>query len=440
MKDMRKSLFGRLVAVCVMSLFLMAADGSPVMAKTETGIQVRHKAIAFFVPEKRIRLEARVIKGDSEIKLVRCYFRATEQADYVFVEMESAEKGTYNAIIPAPSKDTTTLQYLFLVVDQNNQPIKTQVYTMNKKDSATVPSWQQLSSEGTIQVSTEIGEAQASVPGFSDSIVMNVVESSARFGVVAGGIYSMEGSAAAGTAASTTGAAGSGGTVSTATGTVSTGTVATTGSAGAGTGTAATLTGGAGSATAGTAATLIGTTAAAAGAGLSTAAIIGIGVGAAAVVGGGFALADSSGGDDSASNGGSTGNTPPISDVISTWEFRNKCANSGSESPVLLNIQLNETKGGSFSNNGIGQRDDYQGGITITTTLTGSFDAKTRVLSGIASTTANKLPFSCTRRDNFSTSVPSGINDTGYQDAVEQGSTGCGTETGCVLQVRFIRR
>jgi hypothetical protein len=185
---------------------------------------------------------------------------------------------------------------------------------------------------------------------------------------------------------------------------------------------------------------LIGTTAAAAGAGLSTAAIIGIGVGAAAVVGGGFALADSSGGDDSASNGGSTGNTPPISDVISTWEFRNKCANSGSESPVLLNIQLNETKGGSFSNNGIGQRDDYQGGITITTTLTGSFDAKTRVLSGIASTTANKLPFSCTRRDNFSISVPSGINDTGYQDAVEQGSTGCGTETGCVLQVRFIRR
>jgi len=446
MDVIRKSFFGKAVSVSALVILVITMNSSMVFAAS-AAIKVKHEPPAYFVSEKRISVEIRIMAGTSDVRLIRCYFRAAEQADYVFIGMNPTHKGRYlhkglySGILPAPSKETQTIQYLFLIVDQNNQPIKTQVFTMNKQDGKDAPEWQQVISDGDIQVSTELADAPKSVPGFSDSIVMNVVESSARFGVVAGGIYSMEGSAAAGTAASTTGAAGSGGTVSTATGTVSTGTVATTGSAGAGTGAAATLATGTETAAAGTAAAAVIGTTTAVGAGLSTAAIIGIGVGAAAVVGGGFALAGGGGGDDS--NGGGTGGTTPttpVTDVLSTWEFHSKCANSGSESPVLLNIQLNETKGGSFSNNGIGQRDDYEGGITITTTLTGTFDAKTRVLSGIVSTTANKLPFSCTRRDNFSTSVPSGINDTGYQDAVEQGSTGCGTETGCILQVRFIRR
>jgi len=411
MKAIKKSLFGKVVAVCVMSLFLTAANVSPVLAE----IQVRHKAIGFFVPEKRIRLEARVIKDDSEIKLVRCYFRATEQADYVFVGMEPSKQGAYTAILPAPSKETMTIQYLFLIVNQNNQPIKTQVYTVSKKDSNTVPSWQQVSSEGTIQVSTEVGNAQASVAGFSDSITMDVVESSARFGVVTGGIYTASATSAAGTGAIASG------TVSTATG------AATTGAAATGAGTAGAVAGG--TVATGTAATA--GTAAAAGIGLSTGAMVGIGVGAAALVGGAAVAANNSSGSD-------TETPPPTPDTVSTWEFHSRCANSSVESPVVFNIQLNETKGGAFNGSGSGQRADYEGGIPITMSIdSGSYDAKSRVLSGRVTTTTTKLPLSCQRIDNFSFSIPS--NDTGYQNVVEQGNT-CGTESGCVMQVRFIKK
>ncbi len=357
---MRKSLFGKAVSVFALVMFAITMNVS--MGYTAApAIKMRHDILEYFVAEKRIMVQAEVTQGAAGVKLMRCYFRATEYADYVFVGMTSEKDGVYRGILPAPSKDTKTIQYLFLFVDQGNKAMKTQVFMVNKQDDKDTSEWQQVSSDGDIKVSTESDEAPKSVPGFSDSITTNVVESSARFGAVASG-------------------------------TVATGTAATAGTA-------------------------------AAGVGLSTGTMIGIGVGAAALIGG-VAMIDSGGGED----------------TISTWEFRSKCANSSVEAPVVFNVQLNETKGGSFSNNGIGQRDDYEGGISIDTTLTGTFDAKTRVLSGIVSTTTNKLPFSCTRRDNFSTSVPSGINDTGYQNAIEEGSIGCGTESGCVLQVRFIRR
>jgi hypothetical protein len=99
--------------------------------------------------------------------------------------------------------------------------------------------------EGEIQVSTELAEAPEEVSGFSDSIGTDVVESNARFGVVAGGIY---GASAAG--------------------------------AGAGAGAAAAA--GAGAATGA--------------AGLSTTAIVGIGAGVAAGVGGIAAAAGGGGG------------------------------------------------------------------------------------------------------------------------------------------------
>jgi len=72
--------------------------------------------------------------------------------------------------------------------------------------------------------------------------------------------------------------------------------------------------------------------------------------------------------------------------------------------------------------------------------MTGNYDAKTRALSGVITTNTSKLAFSCVRHDNFSFAIPSGSNDTGYQNVFEQGSTGCGTESGCVMQIRFIRK
>ena len=73
-----------------------------------------------------------------------------------------------------------------------------------------------MSSEGDIHVTTELPQATEPPPGFSDSIVVDVAESSARFGLAAGGIYTItaEAGGATGAAASST----SGGSVSSSSG------------------------------------------------------------------------------------------------------------------------------------------------------------------------------------------------------------------------------
>jgi len=362
MNIMKKSLFGKAVSVSVLAMFVIAMNGSMVYAAS--AIKVKHESLAYFVPEKRIMVQAEVTQGAAEVRLMRCYFRSTEQADYVFVGMTSEKDGVYNGILPAPSKDSKTIQYLFLVVDQKNQPIKTQVFMMNKQDDKDAPEWQQVSSDGDIQVSTELADAPKSVPGFSDSITTDVVESSARFGVAAGGIYP----------------------------TASTGAAIVTGT------------------------------------GLSKEAWIGIGAGAAALIGGIAALG----------GGGGGGDETPATISTSTWEFHSKCATSSVETPVIFNVQLNETNGGAVSGSGTGQRADYEGGIPITISMSGNYDAKTRVISGAIDSAITKFPFSCVRHDNFSVSLSS--NDTGYQNAVEQGSGDCGSEPGCMIQIRFVKK
>jgi len=439
MDVIRKSFFGKAVSVSALAMLVITMNSS--MLYAASAIKVKHEPPAYFVPEKRISFEIRIMAGTSDIRLIRCYFRSAEQADYVFVAMNPTHKGRYlhkglySGILPAPGKDTQTVQYLFLIVDQNNQPIKTQVFTMNKQDGKDAPEWQQVSSDGDIQVSTELADAPKSVPGFSDSIAMDVIESSARFGVAAGGIYEINGATAAGAAGSASGTAGTaagGATASTAAGTGAAATeVGTTVAAGtaAGTGTTAAVT--AGTVTATTVATGTAATVAVTAVGLSTATMVGIGVGAAALVGGGAAIA---------AGGSSNDENTPTPDTVSTWEFHSKCANFSAEAPVLFNIQLNETKGNSFDGSGSGQRKDYGDGIPVTMSMTGNYDAKTRALSGVITTNTSKLAFSCVRHDNFSFAIPSGSNDTGYQNVFEQGSTGCGTESGCVMQIRFIRK
>ncbi len=182
-----------------------------------TGTSIQHKPVAYITPDKRTRLEASV-KDAKGISLVRVYFKADNQADYLFVPMETTTAGSYSAILPGMAKGAKSLDYLFLAVNNDNQVVKTQVFSVKQKEDKDAPSWQMVKSDGDIQVWTELGKAPAVAESFSDSIAMNAVESGGRFGVVAG-LY--EGS----TSAATSGAAGSAssaGTVTAAAGGLST--------------------------------------------------------------------------------------------------------------------------------------------------------------------------------------------------------------------------
>ncbi len=267
----------RALAVMVAGMMLLPVSGLGDAVAATPATQISHEPVSYFVPGSRIRVEA-AVTDKAGVKLVRCYFKTKEQANFVFVGLSDIGHGLYQGILPAPSKNTQAIIYLFLAV-ASGQPVKTGEFRMMKGGSPRVPDWQQVSAEGDIRVSMELPEMTEPPEGFNDSIVMDVVESSARFGVVAGlyaGIQSATAGAAVGASAAT-------------------GTTATT-------------------ATTATAAGAAGT-----GAGLSTAAIVGISLGGAAAVGGGVLLLDSS--DDSSGSSRPTVTSSPPSAIAPGESF-----------------------------------------------------------------------------------------------------------------------
>lgn len=171
--------------------------------QAEVLTKVRHKPIPYFVSGNRIAIDARVTEP-SGIDLVRCYFKGDMQAEYVFVPMTETGGDGYQAILPAPADDARQLQYLFLVVTRNQQVVRTQEFLVEKSlEEKDVPAWQEVGMEERLVIYTELPMPPEVVGGFSDSVTIDAVESSLRFGMVAG-IYSTAASAgsATGTAAS----------------------------------------------------------------------------------------------------------------------------------------------------------------------------------------------------------------------------------------------
>ena len=199
-----------LLIACFTLVFTTIMPVTAQAAKTQTA--VKHSPPDYFVPKFRIQIDA-TVSDPSGINLVRCYFKSTGQADFVFVPMTqtggSGNGAFYSATLPAPSQATEQIEYLFLTVNNNNQIVKTQTFTINRKEKKDVPAWQHAPGGNEIQVSMELDQVPQELTGFTDNIVMNKVESGLRFGVVAGGLYYLTRDKAAhtsGTAASSTSA------------------------------------------------------------------------------------------------------------------------------------------------------------------------------------------------------------------------------------------
>lgn len=231
MSSERHAPAAKLVVITTLVLFMIAqcpgvfsseaaAAGrrSERVAKAKTAFE--HKALKHFVAGHRIHVEA-TITDPRKITLARLYFRAAGQENFMFVAMTEGKKNTFSGILPAPSAETSGIDYLILTVNGYNQVVKTQVFKTERRDSRRIPDWQKVSEAGQLVVSTELAEAKAP-EGFTDSITSDVVESALRFGYVAG-LYSMAEMAAAGgtagVAGGTTGAAAGGGAGATAGGT-----------------------------------------------------------------------------------------------------------------------------------------------------------------------------------------------------------------------------
>ena len=213
MKNFRRNSLCQLLSFLTAITFVITSAPVTLFAQESSATKIKYEPIKYFVAGKRIRIAADVTDPEG-IKLARCYFKGQEQADFVFVNM-TAEGSTYTAILPAAAKNATSIKYLFLAVNNRNQVVKTQQFSVDKDDSQAVPPWQDVAMEGQLTVSTELAQVPAVLEGFADSIAMDLVESAARFGFVAG-IYTSTQVAAAGGATGTAATATSAGTVSTA--------------------------------------------------------------------------------------------------------------------------------------------------------------------------------------------------------------------------------
>ncbi len=205
MKKISRKGLGKLLSIGVAALFffsqnMMAGFSYADAGKTPT--KVKHKPLKYVVPEKRMILTA-AVKDEKGVELVRCYFRAQGEANFVFVPMTQTSAGTYGAVLPAPSASTPAIEYVFLAVNSEKQVVKTQTFTAPVKAGSDPPEWQQADSKGEIAVKTELEQPPQQLAGFSDSITIDQVESSMRFGMVAGGLYAVTSSAAAGATAAT---------------------------------------------------------------------------------------------------------------------------------------------------------------------------------------------------------------------------------------------
>ena len=161
-------------------------------ASTKSRTKMKHSPPDYFVPAYRIQLDI-TVSDPAGINLVRCYFKAAGEADFVFVPMTStggSDRGMrFSGILPAPSSATKQIEYLFLAVNNKNNVVKSQSFKLKRKKKDEPPAWQDIPKEGDIRVSMELDKVPTELRGFSDNIVMDQVESGLRFGVVAGGLY-----------------------------------------------------------------------------------------------------------------------------------------------------------------------------------------------------------------------------------------------------------
>lgn len=164
--------------------FETGLNGSQAVSLT----RISHTPVDYFIPGARIQVKA-LVSDEAGVWIVRCYFKAKGETDYVFVEMPLMVGNEYIGVLPAPSEATSAIEYILLSVNQNGVVVRSQVFEARSDTGREKPVWQDVNMSGSVAVNTELARAPRSLPGFADNIAADVVESVFRFGYVVEGIY-----------------------------------------------------------------------------------------------------------------------------------------------------------------------------------------------------------------------------------------------------------
>lgn len=164
---------------------------------------IKHEAPKYFVTGERIALDAN-IESDNGITVARTYFKANDAINYNFVAMQCA-KEMCKAVLPKPSHTTEGIEYLFLYVDNDKKVFKSKPYHVIADNKQEKPAYQNVNTSEKLHVSTELTNRPEAIEGFTDNILYDTVESTARFGIVAGLYTQISASSGAGATVATAG-------------------------------------------------------------------------------------------------------------------------------------------------------------------------------------------------------------------------------------------
>ena len=147
----------------------------PTAAQAATSM--KHETPDYFVPDQRIRMEAQV-EDPQGVNLVRCYFKAAGEADLVFVAHEHDRKKMNMPAFcrPRPSPPLR-LNTSFSRSTAQNRWCAARHSRSPKNPAKGIPDWQEVPKEGEIKVSMEVGQPIKELPGFSDNVTVDMVES-----------------------------------------------------------------------------------------------------------------------------------------------------------------------------------------------------------------------------------------------------------------------
>ena len=414
---MKKWHIGLKVLALVLTVFLATPLNMVEVLAAESPTKIEHKPPEDYVPGFRINLDAQ-IKDDSGLIVSRCYFKAKEAKNFVFVEMVPKGNPTYLASLPAPWVNSEEIQYVIVVVNKEKQVTRSEVFVIKEKETkeaatwkepsevkevdlelteetvaeyestkkelkqkyaAKLPPWQKGAAAGSLIALSELPTAAKRLPGFYDDVKIKEVPPEEKYGLKAQELYSEEQIESAGSAV----------VLLTENGVSSGGIVKASKSGGTNWG------------------------------------AIGGGIAGAAAAAGLVAAAGGGGGGSSGGGGGGGSSEPPVT-VTGTWNFQIRCQGT-TTSIISLDIPINEGAGGDFSGSGTGTdtSDDL-----LNIQITGNYNSTTKVLTGQIDATNLDFP-GPPRVDLFSTTLTS--NDTGWI------ATNCIAECVCPGEIRMVK-
>lgn len=129
------------------------------------------------------------VADDSDIDIVRCYFRFTSSASYAFVKMTTGGGSSFTGLLPASADNADQLEYVILAVNKEGQVVVSRECSVN---ISTLPE-RSVSCEGRLSVYTEAAEGNIVASDYlcSCSVVLSETDLAENYGVLAG-LYSAD--------------------------------------------------------------------------------------------------------------------------------------------------------------------------------------------------------------------------------------------------------